>query len=107
MTDAPKKRRGRTSKKTVEPSLSEAMEKAPAFLEPVKKVERDYSRPSIEVLKTPCIHCGKTGLVTIKTNDPLMVCHRVGGKTYNTLVRRLAKCKNCNKHNSLNGYEIR
>lgn len=108
MTDAPKKRRGRPAKKKVE-----VKEEAPAFLdEPkpkkeIKKTVRDYKRPSIEALKTSCIHCGKTDLVVIKTDDPIQVCHRVNGKTFNTLVRRLAKCKTCNKHNSINGYEIR
>lgn len=105
MTEAPKKRRGRPArKKKVE------AEEAPAFLEPkkeIKQTERDYKRPSIEALKTSCIHCGKTDLIVIKTDDPIQVCHRVNGKTFNTLVRRLAKCKSCNKHNSINGYEIR
>ncbi len=105
MTEAPKKRRGRPAKKK-----KAETEEAPAFLEPkkeIKKTERDYKRPSVEMLKAPCIHCGKTQLVTIKTDEPIKVCHRSQGKTYNTLVRRLAKCKNCDKHNSINGYEIR
>jgi|14BtaG_2_1085337.scaffolds.fasta_scaffold156507_1 hypothetical protein len=109
MTDAPKKLWfKRPSKKKIE-----EVQEAPAFLEEpkpkkeIKKTERDYKRPSLEMLKTPCIHCGKTDLVTIKTYDPIKVCHRANGKTFNTLVRRLAKCKSCGKHNSINGYEIR
>ena len=104
MTEAPKKRRGRPAKKK-----KEEVQEAPAFLdEPkpkkeIKQTERDYKRPSIEALKTSCIHCGKTDLIVIKTDDPIQVCHRVNGKTFNTLVRRLAKCKSCNKHNSING----
>jgi hypothetical protein len=101
MTDAPKKRRGRPAKKK-----KEEVKEAPAFLEEKPKQKREV-RPSVEMLKNPCIHCGLTKLVTIKTDEPLEVCHRAKGATYNTLVRRLAKCKNCNKHNSINCFEIR
>lgn len=103
MTEAPKKRRGRPAKKK-----KEETKEAPAFLEePKEKVKRDHSRPTTAQLKAPCIHCGKTSLVTKKTSEPIQVCHRVNGKTYNTLIRRLAICKNCGKHNSINNYEIR
>jgi len=109
MTDAPKKRRGRPAKKKVE-----VKEEAPAFLEEPKpkKAGRPHGaktekRPTVEVLKTPCVHCGKTELKIVRTAPPLKVCHRVKGETFNTLVRKLSKCGSCGKHNSVNCYEIR
>tara|TARA_R110002153_G_scaffold269080_1_gene434444 strand:- start:112 stop:417 length:306 start_codon:yes stop_codon:yes gene_type:complete len=101
MTDeAPKKRRGRPSKKKVDQEL------APAFLQEEKKQTREI-RASVEELKTPCVHCGKTNLLVVKTDAPVQVCHRSQGKTFNALIRRLLKCKDCNRHNSINSFEIR
>jgi len=102
MTDTPKKRRGRPAKKK-----TEEVKEAPAFLQEEKPKQKREVRASSEMLKNACIHCGLTQLVTIKTDAPLQVCHRAQGKTYNTLIRRLAKCKSCGKHNSINCFEIR
>ena len=106
MTDeAPKKRRGR--KKKVEQEL------APAFLQEEKRKPgrpfgaKTEERPTVEVVKTPCVHCGKTDLKIIRTGEPIKVCHRVQGKTFNTLVRKLSKCGSCLRHNSVNVFEIR
>tara|TARA_R110002167_G_scaffold27874_3_gene94618 strand:+ start:79 stop:408 length:330 start_codon:yes stop_codon:yes gene_type:complete len=109
MTDeAPKKRRGRPSKKKVDQEL------APAFLQGEKKRgpgrpfgAKTEERPTVEVVKTPCVHCGKTDLKIVRTGEPIKVCHRVQGKTFNTLVRKLSKCGNCLRHNSVNVFEIR
>jgi len=108
MTDTPKKRRGRPARKK-----KDEIKEAPAFLEEEKKkAGRPYGsktekRPIVEILKTPCVHCRKTKLKIVTTNPPLPVCHRVQGDTFNTLIRKLAKCGGCGKHNSINCYEIR
>ena len=113
MTDAPKKlwfKRPAKKKK-------EEVQEAPAFLEEPKpkkekigrpKGAKNIERPLITEEKEPCPHCRKTGLIVVKVEPPLPVCHRTSqGKTYNTLIRKLCKCKACGKHTKKNVYEIR
>ena len=111
MTDAPKKRRGRPAKKKVE-----VKEEAPAFLDEPKprkekigrpKGAKNIERPLITEEKEPCPHCRKTNLIVVKVEPPIEVCHRAQGKKFNTLVRKLCKCKDCGKHTKKNVYEIR
>jgi hypothetical protein len=99
MTETPKKRRGRPAKKKKE----EAQE-APAFLEEPKK---EYKGTPIEAIKTPCPHCGISKLVAARSYPPLKVCHRVQGKTFNTLVKQQRKCSACNRNSIVFNYEVR
>ena len=100
MTETPKKRRGRPAKK------KEEAQEAPAFLsEP--KPKKEYRGTPIEAIKTPCPHCGISKLVAARSYPPLKVCHRVQGKTFNTLVKQQRKCSACNRNSIVFNYEVR
>jgi len=111
MTETPKKRRGRPAKKK-----KEEVQEAPAFLEEPKpnkqrigrpRGSKNIERPLITEEKEPCPHCKKTNLIIVKVDPPVNVCHRVQGEVYNTLIRKLCRCKSCGNHMRKNVYEIR
>ena len=104
MTDAPKKRRGRPTKKK-----KEEVQEAPAFLEEPKpknkggrpKGAKNNNAPISNILSPLCKHCGKSGIKIIKVMKPILSFAFIEGKKYNQLTRKYAYCDKCNKHSIL------
>jgi hypothetical protein len=116
MTDAPKKRRGRPAKKKEAPSLSEALNEAPAFLSPKKEDDHEQSvggqkkagrpkgvksSPVTNVLEPLCKHCEKSGVKVKRVMKPILSFALIDGKKYNTLTRKYVFCDSCQKHSVL------